>query len=125
MVANMHRLATDGLTLLVALLLSTAGTIAITAMIAAWRLKPVSAPDSQPAERFRRNFGAYSGLFDRAGCVLGWRSTWGITEASRTGLSQNTWAVRYYHTRPPRACIYDLDNTEIRPCRIAGPDAWG
>jgi holin-like protein len=49
-VANIDRLETDGLALLAAVLLSTAVTIAITAMIAAWRPKVVHSPDTVAAE---------------------------------------------------------------------------
>lgn len=49
-VANIDRLATDGLALLAAVLLSTAVTIALTAMIAALRPKAVRSPEIVAAE---------------------------------------------------------------------------
>lgn len=49
-VANIDRLETDGLALLAAVLFSTAVTIAITAMIAAWRPKVVHSPNTAAAE---------------------------------------------------------------------------
>lgn len=49
-IANIDRLATDGLALLGAVLLSTTVTIAVTATIAAWRPKVVHSLDTLPAE---------------------------------------------------------------------------
>jgi holin-like protein len=48
--ANIHRLATDGLALLAAVLFSTAMTIALTALIAVWRPSVVRSPDAVAAE---------------------------------------------------------------------------
>jgi putative effector of murein hydrolase LrgA (UPF0299 family) len=49
-VANIDRLAADGLALLTAVLLSTAVTIAVTAKIAAWQPKVVHSADTMAAE---------------------------------------------------------------------------
>lgn len=49
-IANLDRIASSGLALLVVVLLSTAVTIAVTAMIVAWCPKVVHSPDTVAAE---------------------------------------------------------------------------